>query len=216
MPKVKRGAPRTGSSPIMASSRPSTVISRAAIMLRPASPIDEAEARPPSGAKNSAGPNFSASVASGMATTTSAMVASVPPTNEPMAAMPSAEPARPCRAICVAVDAGYDRRGLARHVDQHRGDRAAIHRAVVDGAQHDDGAGGVEAEGERDQDRRAGRRSEAGQHADQRAEHAAGEGEQQVVPGAAPPRSPDSRWPRASIGLDPEPAGRQEHVQPAW
>ena len=50
-------------------------------------------------AKNSAGPNFRASEASGMATATSATVASVPPTKEPMAAMPSADPARPCLAI---------------------------------------------------------------------------------------------------------------------
>ena len=34
-----------------------------------------------------------------MATTTSATVASVPPTNEPIAAIASAEPARPWRAI---------------------------------------------------------------------------------------------------------------------
>src|SRR5678809_461219 len=34
----------------------------------------------------------------------------------------------------VAVDAGDHRGRLARHVDQHRGDGAAIHGAVVDGA----------------------------------------------------------------------------------
>ena len=82
----------------MASSRPSTVISSAASRFLPASPITRqspATIRP----KNSAGPNFKASVASGMATTTRAMVATVPPTNEPIAAMASAEPARPWRAM---------------------------------------------------------------------------------------------------------------------
>ena len=82
----------------MANSSPITVISRAARMFLPARPTTRQ--RPATiRAKNSAGPNFSASVASGMATTTSATVASTPPTNEPMAAMPSADPARPWRAI---------------------------------------------------------------------------------------------------------------------
>jgi hypothetical protein len=82
----------------MASSRPSTVISSAASRLRPARPITRhspATIRP----KNSAGPNFKASCASGTATTTSAIVAAVPPTNEPIAAIASAEPARPWRAM---------------------------------------------------------------------------------------------------------------------
>ena len=50
-------------------------------------------------AKNSGGPNFSAIVASGVATTTSAIVANTPPMNDPMAAMPSAVPPRPFLAI---------------------------------------------------------------------------------------------------------------------
>ena len=40
----------------------------------------------------------------------------------------------------VAVDAGDDRRGFARHVDEDRGGRAAILRAVEDAGQHDHGA----------------------------------------------------------------------------
>ena len=50
-------------------------------------------------AKNSGGPKLKATRASGGATTTSAMVAAMPPMNEPMAAMPSAVPPRPCLAI---------------------------------------------------------------------------------------------------------------------
>ena len=50
-------------------------------------------------AKNSGGPNESANRASGSATIASASAAKTPPTNEPIAAMPSAVPARPCRAI---------------------------------------------------------------------------------------------------------------------
>ena len=65
--------------------------------------------------------------------------------------------------------------GLAGHVDQDRRDRAAVHRAVVDRREHDDRAGRVQLEGERDEDRRAGGRSQARQDADQRAEDAARE-----------------------------------------
>ena len=52
-------------------------------------------------------------------------------------------------------------------------------RAVVDTGQHDDGLGGIEAEGQRQQDADAGERADARQHADQRADDAADEGVQQ-------------------------------------
>ena len=49
--------------------------------------------------KYSAGPNFSATAASGTASTAISSVDTVPAKNEPSAAMPSAAPARPLRAI---------------------------------------------------------------------------------------------------------------------
>ena len=49
--------------------------------------------------KYSAGPNFSATSASGGAKAATISVANVPAMNEPMAAIASALPARPCRAI---------------------------------------------------------------------------------------------------------------------
>ena len=49
--------------------------------------------------KYSAGPNFTANRASVGATSIRPTIASVPAMNEPMAAMPSAGPARPWRAI---------------------------------------------------------------------------------------------------------------------
>ena len=49
--------------------------------------------------KYSAGPNLSAMAASGGAAIQIAKVAAEPAKNEPIAAMPSAGPARPCRAI---------------------------------------------------------------------------------------------------------------------
>jgi hypothetical protein len=164
-------------------------------------------------AKNSAGPNFSASEASGTATTTRATVAKVPPTNEPMAAIPRADPARPWRRHLVAVDAGDHRRRLARHVDQHRGDGAAIHGAVVDGAQHDDGAGWIEAEGERDQDRRCRPPARGRQHADQCAQRAAREGVEQVLPGQRRGEAREQVAERLH-DLESDLADRQEHVQP--
>ena len=98
MPKVKRGAPRTGSMPIMAISSPSTAMASPASSERPARPVTRQ--RPTSiSAKNSGGPKLKATRASGGATTTRAMVATMPPTNEPIAAMPSAVPPRPCLAI---------------------------------------------------------------------------------------------------------------------
>ena len=49
--------------------------------------------------KYSAGPNCSAMAASGGAAKQISSVATQPAKNEPIAAMPSAGPARPCRAI---------------------------------------------------------------------------------------------------------------------
>ena len=49
--------------------------------------------------KYSAGPNFRLKLARGTATKISAMVPTNPPTKEPIADMPRAAPALPCRAI---------------------------------------------------------------------------------------------------------------------
>ena len=51
----------------------------------------------------------------------------------------------------MAVEAGDDRGRLARHVDEDRGGRAAILRAVEDAGQHDHRRGRLQAEGERQQ-----------------------------------------------------------------
>ena len=98
MPNVKRGAPRTGSMPIMAIIRPTTVMSTPATSERPARLVTRHKPTSRS-AKNSGGPKLSASRERGVATTTSAVAATMPPMNEPMAAMPSAVPARPFLAI---------------------------------------------------------------------------------------------------------------------
>ena len=98
MPKVKRGAPRTGSIPTMAMSKPSTAMTKPAMSDCPARPVIRHSPTSIS-AKNSGGPKLKASRASGGATMISARVAAIPPMKEPMAAMPSAVPPRPCFAI---------------------------------------------------------------------------------------------------------------------
>ena len=83
----------------------------------------------------------------------------------------------------VAVDAGDDRGGFAGDVDQNGGGRATVLRAVEDACQHDERGRRRQPERERQQHRHRGERRDAGQHADQRADHDAGEAEQQVLPG---------------------------------
>ena len=67
----------------------------------------------------------------------------------------------------VAVDAGDDRRGLARQVDQDGGGRAAVLRAVEDAGEHDQAGRRLEMERQRQQHRDGRDRADAGQHADQ-------------------------------------------------
>ena len=104
----------------------------------------------------------------------------VPATNEPMAAVASAAPARPVAGHLVALERGDDGGALARRVEQDRGGRAAIHRAVVDAGEQDEGGGRLDLEGDRQQQRDGERRAEAGQHADRGAERGADEAPHQV------------------------------------
>ena len=67
-------------------------------------------------------------------------MAIVPATNEPMAAVASAGPARPRFAIWLPSIAVTIEARLARRVEQDRGGRAAVHGAVVDAGEHDERA----------------------------------------------------------------------------
>ena len=117
--------------------------------------------------KYSAGPNSSASLVSGAPIAAMTSVATVPAKNEAMAAIPSAMPAWPLRAMACPSSVGDHRGGFARDVDQDRGGRAAVLGAVIDARQHDERAGRIDLEGERHQhgdgrdraDARAARRS---------------------------------------------------------
>ena len=70
----------------------------------------------------------------------------------------------------VALERGHDGRRLAGRVEQDRGGRAAVHGAVVDAGEHDEGGGRVEVEGDRQQQGDGQRRPDPGQHAHGRAE----------------------------------------------
>ena len=80
----------------------------------------------------------------------------------------------------VAVERGHDGARFAGDVEQDRGGRAAILRAVIDPRQHDQRRDRVEPEGDRQEDRDGRDRSDARQHADQGAEQAAGEAQGDV------------------------------------
>ncbi len=81
----------------------------------------------------------------------------------------------------VAVEACHHRRRFARQVDQDRGRRAAVGGAVIDAGQHDQRCRRRQVEGDRQQHGDRRHRPDAGQDADQRAEHAAQQGVGQVL-----------------------------------
>ncbi len=95
-PKVKRVTLLCSSMPMVPSARPSMPAARPLATEPPtaASEISPTSTRP----KYSGGPKASAILASAGARYIRPMVPTVPAMNEPMAAMPSAEPALPCWA----------------------------------------------------------------------------------------------------------------------
>ena len=80
----------------------------------------------------------------------------------------------------VAFERGGKRRTFARRVDQDGGGRAAVHAAVVDAGEHDERAGRIELEGDRQEQGDRQRRSDAGQNADRGAEQHADQCVKQV------------------------------------
>jgi hypothetical protein len=86
------------SCPTIPSSSPSTIMA-SAFRIEPCASAMEAIRPSTISAKYSGAPKLSAARASGGAATASTSVATVPAKNEPNAAVASAGPARPCRAI---------------------------------------------------------------------------------------------------------------------
>ncbi len=89
----------------------------------------------------------------------------------------------PLQRHLVAVEGRHDGGRLSGRVQQHGGDGAPVHRAVIDGGEHDDGAGWIEVKCEGDENRDAGRRSDARKDADELAEHATDQREEKVLRG---------------------------------
>ena len=79
-----------------------------------------------------------------------------------------------------AVEHGRRRAGAARHAEQDRRDRVAGRRGGAKPEQEGEGRVGVHAEGEGEQQRCAGDAADAGQDAEDQAEHHAGGEEQQA------------------------------------
>ncbi len=108
-PNAKRCCPVCSSMPTRPNSRPRNSIVRPRVVDCPRTAATVTKANTIS-AKYSAGPNFSAISTTTGASRVSSTVAIEPATNEPMAAVASAGPARPCFAIWlpsspVAIDA---------------------------------------------------------------------------------------------------------------
>jgi hypothetical protein len=128
-----------------------------------------------------------------------------PAKNEPSAAIQSATPA--LLRHLMAVDAGDDRRRLARNVHQDRRGRAAVLRAVVDAGEHDQRGERVQSEGDRQQHRDGRDRADAGQHADQGAEQAADQAESEIGERERRPEAGDQILQKADVHQRPHQAG---------
>ena len=131
-------------------------------------------------AKYSGGPKRNATSTSIGASSMRRAVPTVPATNDPIAAVVKRRAAASLARHLHAVDRGHGRGRIARRVDQNRRRRSAVHRAVVDAAEHDECRRRLEAERRRQQQRDGDGRADARQHSDRGAEHHADEAEEQV------------------------------------
>ena len=165
---MKRCMPEFTSVPTMPSSRPSTTIASDFTMSPCASTA--AATRPISiSEKYSGAPNLSAISASGGPNERDQQRADGAGEERADGRDRERRPGAALARHLIAVDAGHDRGGLARQVDQDGGGRAAVLRAVIDAGEHDQRADRRHAVGDRQQHRDGGERADARQHADQRA-----------------------------------------------
>ena len=166
--------------PTMPISRPSRIIPIALISEPLASTT--AAIRPSTiSEKYSAGPNLSATSASGGAKAATMSVANVPAMNDPMRRNRQRLAGLASSRHLVAVDAGHHRRGFSRQVDEDRGGRAPVLRTVVDAGEHDQRRHRRKRVRDRQQHRDCRHRADARQHADQRAEQHAEEAIEDVL-----------------------------------
>ena len=151
MPKVSRSWPVTMSSPTAARMKPIRIDTSDLSGLPPPSPMNDENVRSWM-AKNSGGPNLSATSARSGAKSVMRTTANSAPTNDDVKAAVSACAALPLPRHREAVEGRGHRPGLARDVEQDRRDGAAEERAPVEARQQDDGRGRRHREGQRQQD----------------------------------------------------------------
>ena len=197
MPKVKRGWPVCRSMPMSPRKMPKTrlVSPRTAELPSTAETVTKASTI---SEKYSAGPNLSAKSTTTGARKVSPTSRCVPATKEPIAAVASAAPARPRRAIWLPSSAVTMVALSPGRVEQDRRRRAAIHRAVIDAGEQDEGGRRIDLVGDRQQQRDGQRRAEAGQHADRRAERDADDAQRRLI-GVSATAKPWARAARVSI-----------------
>ena len=90
-------------------------------------------------------------------------------------------PAPALEGHLISVDAGDDGSRLSRNVHEDRGGRTAVHGAVIDPGQHDDGAGRAEAERRRDEQGDPRQGADSGQHPHHRSPEATDEAEIEIL-----------------------------------
>lgn len=181
-PKVNRAVLVNPSRPTVLSRMPSTIMARAFSVDPLARAIETTSPRTTT-ANSSAWPKFSAARASGIAATARTTVARVPATKEEMAGhgQGGAGPALPRHLV--PVERGHRRGRLPRQVDEDRGRRPAVLRAVVDAGQHDDrGDRLVEGVGDGQQHGHRGGRPDPRQHPHGGAQGHADQAEEHVLP----------------------------------
>ena len=178
-PKMKRDCAVKMSVPMLVSQSPSSIDSSPLISDGPDSSTTSARPRHIS-AKYSGELNDSAKAATGGAIRLNAITPKVPAMNEAIAGDAERRAGAAVARHLIAVDAGHDRGGLARDIEQDRGGRAAVFGAVIDAGHHDDAAGRVHLVGQRQQHRDGRGRPEPRQDADDGAEEAADEAPEQI------------------------------------
>ena len=179
-PSVRRGTPVSGSIPITPSSRPNSRLAKPRSRDSPSTAETATNARTAS-EKYSAGPNRSATSMMTGANTVNAAVARVPATNDPIAAVASAAPPRPSRAIRLPSTADMTEALSPGVFNRMAVVGSAVHRAVVDAGKHDERRGRIQRVGHRQQQSHGQRRADAWQHPDHGAERHARQRPQQVV-----------------------------------
>src|SRR5262249_14480718 len=103
--------------------------------------------------------------------------------------------------------------GRAWTRSEDRGGRAAIHRAIENAREHDDPEGGIEPEGQWEQERHAGKRSKSRQYADHGSPEATEEAVKESLPGKRDGKSANEVIEPRHLTTVPPEAARQAALE---